>query len=207
MRSACRAGSTISESTSFSPCWITQIEIRSTLQICSQPQPDYPGARQRGGIRVGFQRFHAPALGKLPVYGRLRRVLKPGGRLVFTFLEFAEPAHWGAFKHEVEGRRTSQVVHLNTQIEQPVIDRWYSELGYVRELFVGGSEAPWGASRSDKQRRYCEVRSSATLVGSRFASNGVAGTCLRKAADFRESCRLDKSRKCEQPACYRPRRK
>ena len=34
-----------------------------------------------------------------------KRVLKSGGKLVFTFLEFVDPQHWPQFMGEVNGRR------------------------------------------------------------------------------------------------------
>jgi len=62
------------------------------------------------------------------------RVLRRGGSLVFSFLEFADPAHWRHFENEVEGRRTGVVAHLNIHIERPVIrDDGCAELGYVCE--------------------------------------------------------------------------
>jgi ubiquinone/menaquinone biosynthesis C-methylase UbiE len=73
----------------------------------------------------------------------IRRVLRPGGSLVFSFLEFADPAHWSHFANEVEARRTGVVPHLNTHIERPVIRRWCAELGYVCEAIVAGNETPW----------------------------------------------------------------
>lgn len=74
----------------------------------------------------------------------MRQVLKPGGRIVMSFLEFASPAHWEPFIGEVNNRREHAGSPLNTMIERPVIDLWCDRLGLVREHFVDGDDAPWG---------------------------------------------------------------
>jgi ubiquinone/menaquinone biosynthesis C-methylase UbiE len=74
----------------------------------------------------------------------IRRVLLPGGRLVFSFLEFGDPEHWPVFAATVAAYRTGTLPHLNQYVERSVIDLWCEKLGYVREMFVDGSAAPWG---------------------------------------------------------------
>jgi ubiquinone/menaquinone biosynthesis C-methylase UbiE len=74
----------------------------------------------------------------------IRRVLRPGGRLVFSFLEFAAPDHWPVFSDTVNIQRHSTVPHLNQYIERNAIDLWCEKLGYEREAFVDGTDAPWG---------------------------------------------------------------
>ena len=74
----------------------------------------------------------------------IRRVLKPGGKLVLSFLEFANPDHWRAFMSEVDGKRAAANAPLNTLIERPVIEKMAAALGYRLERFIDGSEAPWG---------------------------------------------------------------
>lgn len=74
----------------------------------------------------------------------IRRVLKPAGRLVFSFLEFSEPSHWKTFSAEVEARRGRVATPvLNTLIERNAIEKWAFHLGYKVECFVGAREAPW----------------------------------------------------------------
>ena len=73
-----------------------------------------------------------------------RRVLRPGGRLVFSFLEFASAEHWAMFDRTVYALRLDALPHLNQFIERPVIDLWCEKLGFVREQFIDGSAAPWG---------------------------------------------------------------
>lgn len=72
------------------------------------------------------------------------RVLKPGGRLVFSFLEFANPEHWLVFDGSVEAQRRGTLPHLNQFIERIAIDVWADKLGFVREHFIDGGVAPWG---------------------------------------------------------------
>lgn len=74
----------------------------------------------------------------------IRRVLRPGGRLVFSFLEFAASEHWSMFAATVEAHRTGTLPHLNQFIERDVVDLWCDKLGYVREAFISGTDAPWG---------------------------------------------------------------
>lgn len=74
----------------------------------------------------------------------IRRVLRPGGKLVFSFLEFADPAHWLVFSGTVEAQRHSAAPHLNQFIERNAIALWCERLGYVLEGFVSGADAPWG---------------------------------------------------------------
>ena len=72
-----------------------------------------------------------------------RRVLHPGGKVVFSFLEFAEPSHWPVFVGTLGAYRTNSVPHLNQFIERSQIDIWCTHLTFEREVFIGASEAPW----------------------------------------------------------------
>jgi ubiquinone/menaquinone biosynthesis C-methylase UbiE len=72
------------------------------------------------------------------------RVLKPGGRVVMSFLEFSQPGHWKAFADECDARRTQAAfIHLNSHIERPVIDLWATKIGFEKAVFVSGDAAPW----------------------------------------------------------------
>lgn len=72
-----------------------------------------------------------------------RRVLKPGGRIVFSFLEFANPQHWSHFDSAVEDARLAGVHPLNVFVERVAIEFWAKRLGLTiveirdgREYFV-----------------------------------------------------------------------
>ena len=70
------------------------------------------------------------------------RVLKPGGKVVFSFLEFAEPAHWKTFEHTVGSARQSTGDHLNMFMERSAIDVWARRLGLAVERYFDSS-ATW----------------------------------------------------------------
>ena len=74
----------------------------------------------------------------------IRRVLRPGGKLVFSFLEFANPEHWLVFEGTVDAQRKSTAPHLNQFIERNTIEVWSAKLGYEREALIEGIDAPWG---------------------------------------------------------------
>jgi SAM-dependent methyltransferase len=73
-----------------------------------------------------------------------KRVLRPGGKVIFSFLEFREPAHWWAFEAEMNLRRDGGIGHLNCFIERSAIAIWAQRLGFGVEAIVSGADAPWG---------------------------------------------------------------
>lgn len=74
------------------------------------------------------------------------RCLKQEGKLIFSFLEFSQPAHWTVFSHTVDARRNGASLHLNMFIERNVIDKWSQQLGFAQPVYVGGSETRWNGS-------------------------------------------------------------
>jgi ubiquinone/menaquinone biosynthesis C-methylase UbiE len=75
----------------------------------------------------------------------LRRVVRPCGTVVFSFLEFAEDSHWPQFEATVNVQRSATLPHLNQYIERSQIDLWASKLGYTSVRFVDSLAAPWGS--------------------------------------------------------------
>jgi SAM-dependent methyltransferase len=69
----------------------------------------------------------------------LARVLKPGGRLVFSFLEFADAGHWRVFAETVAAVKEARRSHLNVFIERPVIALWAERTGFAVEGFIDGA--------------------------------------------------------------------
>jgi SAM-dependent methyltransferase len=57
-----------------------------------------------------------------------RRVLKPGGRIVFSFHELASSAQWPAFAATVEHLRAGKPRTLNVFVERPAIAVWAEHL-------------------------------------------------------------------------------
>ncbi|WP_298952317.1 class I SAM-dependent methyltransferase [uncultured Methylobacterium sp.] len=74
----------------------------------------------------------------------MRRVLRPGGTAVVSFIEFGNEAHWRIFEETVTARRHKVDVPLNQLIEPPVMVLWAERLGLTVEAILGGGEAPWG---------------------------------------------------------------
>ncbi|HWG11312.1 MAG TPA: class I SAM-dependent methyltransferase [Rhodanobacteraceae bacterium] len=72
------------------------------------------------------------------------RVLRPGGTVVFSFLEFLEPGHWETFAGTVEAQRSSKLPALNQFIERNQIELWSQKLGYRNADFIAGTASPWG---------------------------------------------------------------
>ena len=57
-----------------------------------------------------------------------KRVLKPDGRIVFSFLEFRMPFHWSVFASTVDDARRNEHP-LNVFIERDAIQAWAAHLG------------------------------------------------------------------------------
>lgn len=74
------------------------------------------------------------------------RVVRPGGVVVFSFLEFPEPGHWAQFEATVEAQRSTTLRHLNQFLERSQIELWSSKLGYRSVRFIDSTDAPWGTS-------------------------------------------------------------
>jgi len=73
----------------------------------------------------------------------IKRTLKPGGKLVFSFLEFRSDSHWSVFEGIVEAHRRRSSPLLITFIERSVIDIWCQKLGYEMEGYISDTEVRW----------------------------------------------------------------
>ena len=73
----------------------------------------------------------------------IRRILKPGGRLVFSFLEFAEPSHWAMFADTVAKQKTMSTPHINMFIERNAIELWCAKLNLRLVEVISGQETRW----------------------------------------------------------------
>lgn len=67
-----------------------------------------------------------------------RRVLKPGGKIVFSFLDFAIPCHWTIFESNV--RNINREGPLNMFISRDGIQAWAEHLHLEIETFHDGDE-------------------------------------------------------------------
>ena len=70
------------------------------------------------------------------------RVLKPGGRLVFSFLEFAMPSLWEVFENTIRESKHANRTHLNVFIERSAITAWAEHLGLVIETWQDSAQGP-----------------------------------------------------------------
>ena len=67
------------------------------------------------------------------------RVLKTGGLMVMSFLEFRVPTHWGIFMASVNGTRDDE--HLNQFVEREALHAWAAAAGFeVRSIHAGNTE-------------------------------------------------------------------
>jgi SAM-dependent methyltransferase len=67
-----------------------------------------------------------------------KRALKPGGRIVFSFLEFYMFSHWPIFESSVDHGHATD--HHNQFIERTAIDAWRSRLGLNLDLIADGDK-------------------------------------------------------------------
>jgi len=69
-----------------------------------------------------------------------RRVLRPGGKVVFSFLEFRMPFHWDVFSETIRQIRVGEAHPLNVFIDRDAIAAWAEHLDMVVEEIRGGNE-------------------------------------------------------------------
>lgn len=60
----------------------------------------------------------------------IRRVLKPGGKLVFSFLEFAMPHHWNVFEATKRQVQAGTRIQLNAFLERNAIEAMAAHLQF-----------------------------------------------------------------------------
>jgi ubiquinone/menaquinone biosynthesis C-methylase UbiE len=72
--------------------------------------------------------------------GEAKRVLKPGGMVVFSFLDFECETHWPVFESTIADRNPSRV--LNKFISKGAIRRWCRQLGMQEHAIYEGN-ARW----------------------------------------------------------------
>ena len=72
----------------------------------------------------------------------VKRVLKPGGTLVFSFLEFRIGPHWAVFRDTVKQAKAGQRPHLNMFIERKAIEAWARQLDMTIVDWQDSAEGP-----------------------------------------------------------------
>jgi len=69
------------------------------------------------------------------------RVLKPGGKIVFSFLEFREPDHWPIFLATLDHTKCLAEDPINVFISREAIEVWATHLGLQIEAIRNASDA------------------------------------------------------------------
>jgi SAM-dependent methyltransferase len=64
------------------------------------------------------------------------RVLRPGGCMVFSFIEFRVPANWAIFISSIDNAKPGQ--HLNQFVDRDGIHAWAQHSGFEVESIRGG---------------------------------------------------------------------
>lgn len=67
-----------------------------------------------------------------------KRVLRPGGRVVFSFLEFYIQSHWEIFRQSVA--RSDPGYHLNQFVDRHAIAAWAHHLGFHLDFISDGDK-------------------------------------------------------------------
>jgi SAM-dependent methyltransferase len=79
-----------------------------------------------------------------------KRVLKPGGQIVLSFIEFGEPDHWAIFEQTLSHAKGAAVDPLNVFLESNVLRLWAVRLGLeivdLRDGNLPGLERKFGHS-------------------------------------------------------------
>jgi len=70
-----------------------------------------------------------------------RRVLKPGGTIVFSFLDFSIPSHWDVFNGMIETRARGEQTHHNQFMAREMIQPWADRLGLDVVAVIDGNVA------------------------------------------------------------------
>lgn len=68
------------------------------------------------------------------------RVLRPGGLIVLSFLEFLMPSHWAVFASTLDACRTEIERPLNTFIERNMLECWAAHLNLQVQEFRNGDD-------------------------------------------------------------------
>lgn len=71
------------------------------------------------------------------------RVLKRGGGIIFSFLEFNESIHWNVFEQTVSTTKNQESTHLNMFIERNTIELWAKKLGFEVDMYLSATTPIW----------------------------------------------------------------
>jgi SAM-dependent methyltransferase len=73
------------------------------------------------------------------------RVLKPGGRIVASFLEFSEASHWQIFMNTLSESKSDASEPMNVFLSREIFTVWAGHLGLEIVEFIGAGQAVEGS--------------------------------------------------------------
>jgi hypothetical protein len=73
-----------------------------------------------------------------PYLREAHRVLKPGGKVVFTFLEFKVACHWQIFENAVKTREQGSYIEHTQFISRGMVSAWAEHSGLNLDAFYDG---------------------------------------------------------------------
>lgn len=112
------------------------------------PQMSVPASDASVDIACAFSVFTHLLQAETYLYLQdMKRALKPGGAIVFSFLEFAAVGHWSVFSNTVEQQRNSTTTQLNAFIERGAIDVWARHLELQVVEYIDGSRGVGGGEQ------------------------------------------------------------
>jgi ubiquinone/menaquinone biosynthesis C-methylase UbiE len=101
--------------------------------------PTIPIGDRAADVVCFFSVFtHLPHEAIYSYLAECHRVLRPGGTVVASFLEFVDPALWPVFQSMVDS--IASATHLNQFVHREDIVAWCDHIGLIPERFIGATE-------------------------------------------------------------------
>jgi SAM-dependent methyltransferase len=113
-----------------------------------------------------------------------KRVLKPGGIVVVSFLELQNPLHWPIFEATAAATREGALAHLNAFIEEPALRVCAGRIGLTVETVLRGGTPSIPISESIAhedgrvQRDYADLGHSLVVLRSPVSSQATDDAAL-----------------------------
>ena len=119
----------------------TRLVSRADWRFESVRDCDHPGAGRPRGFRLLLLGVHpSRACGIVSLPRRGARVARPGGRIVFSFLEFAVVRHWTVLRNGARPVRAESQPAI-VFMSRDAIDAWVAHLPVSIEAIHAGDEA------------------------------------------------------------------